>query len=42
MLLNTAGLVDVLAQEIVEDLEAALAQFREIAGDLGGAVDIEA
>jgi type I restriction enzyme M protein len=27
---------DVLAQEIVEDLEAALEQFREIAGDLGG------
>jgi type I restriction enzyme M protein len=26
---------DVLAQEIVEDLEAALAQFREIAADLG-------
>ena len=25
---------DVLAQEIVEDLEAALEQFREIAGDL--------
>jgi type I restriction enzyme M protein len=28
---------DVLAQEIVEDLEAALEQFREIASDLGGA-----
>jgi type I restriction enzyme M protein len=27
----------VLAQEIVEDLEAALEQFREIASDLGGA-----
>ncbi len=27
---------DVLAQEIVEDLEAALEQFREIASDLGG------
>ena len=27
---------DVLAQEIVEDLEAALEQFREIAVDLGG------
>jgi type I restriction enzyme M protein len=27
---------DVLAQEIVDDLEAALEQFREIAGDLGG------
>jgi type I restriction enzyme M protein len=27
---------DVLAQEIVEDLEAALEQFREIAADLGG------
>jgi type I restriction enzyme M protein len=26
---------DVLAQEIVEDLEAALEQFREIAHDLG-------
>jgi hypothetical protein len=26
---------DVLAQEIVEDLEAALEQFREIATDLG-------
>jgi type I restriction enzyme M protein len=26
---------DVLAQELVEDLEAALEQFREIAGDLG-------
>jgi hypothetical protein len=26
---------DVLAQEIVEDLEAALEQFRETAGDLG-------
>jgi type I restriction enzyme M protein len=29
---------DVLAQEIVEDLEAALEQFREIAMDLGGEV----
>jgi type I restriction enzyme M protein len=27
---------DVLAQEIVEDLEAALEQFREIASDLSG------
>src|SRR6266478_7999192 len=27
---------DVLAQEIVEDLEAALEQFREIAADLNG------
>ncbi len=27
---------DVIAQEIVEDLEAALEQFRLIAGDLGG------
>jgi hypothetical protein len=27
---------DVLAQEIVEDLEAALEQFREIANDLDG------
>jgi len=26
----------VIAQEIVEDLEAALEQFREIVGDLGG------
>jgi len=26
---------DVIAQEIVEDLEAALEQFREIATDLG-------
>ncbi|MBI4491147.1 MAG: hypothetical protein HY694_18850 [Deltaproteobacteria bacterium] len=26
---------DLLAQEIVEDLEAALEQFREIAADLG-------
>jgi type I restriction enzyme M protein len=26
---------DVLAQEIVEDFEAALEQFREIAADLG-------
>jgi hypothetical protein len=26
----------VLAQEIVDDLEAALEQFREIAGDLQG------
>jgi type I restriction enzyme M protein len=29
---------DVLAQEIVEDLEAALEQFREIAADLGADV----
>jgi hypothetical protein len=28
---------DVLAQEIVDDLEAALEQFREIANDLGEA-----
>jgi hypothetical protein len=36
--LNTKKVVpgDVLAQEIVEDLEAALEQFREIAMDLGG------
>ena len=27
---------DVLAQEIVDDLEAALEQFREIVSDLGG------
>jgi len=26
----------VLAQEIVEDLESALEQFRDIAADLGG------
>jgi type I restriction enzyme M protein len=26
---------DVIAQEIVDDLEAALEQFREIVGDLG-------
>jgi type I restriction enzyme M protein len=30
---------DVLAAEIVEDLEAALEQFREVATDLGGAPD---
>jgi type I restriction enzyme M protein len=29
---------DVLSQEIVEDLEAALEQFREIAVDLGADV----
>jgi hypothetical protein len=28
----------VLAQEVVEDLEAAVEQFREIASDLGGEV----
>jgi hypothetical protein len=28
---------EVIAQEIVDDLEAALEQFRLIAGDLGGA-----
>jgi type I restriction enzyme M protein len=33
---------DVLAAEIVEDLEAALEQFREIAGDLGGPSNKEA
>jgi hypothetical protein len=27
--------LDVIAQEIVDDLEAALEQFREIVGDLG-------
>ena len=32
---------DVLAQEIVEDLEAALEQFREIAADLGVDAAIE-
>ncbi len=30
---------DILAQEIVEDLEAAFEQFREIANDLGGKQD---
>ena len=30
---------DVIAQEIVEDLEAALEQFRLIANDLGPAAD---
>lgn len=30
---------DVIAQEIVDDLEAALEQFRLIANDLGPAVD---
>jgi type I restriction enzyme M protein len=30
---------EVIAREIVEDLEAALEQFREIAEDLGEAVD---
>jgi type I restriction enzyme M protein len=30
---------DVIAQEIVEDLEAALEQFREIVGDLGSRED---
>ena len=33
--------LDVLAQEIVEDLEAALEQFREIAADLGREVPRE-
>jgi type I restriction enzyme M protein len=32
---------EVIAQEIVDDLEAALEQFRLIAGDLNGAVDSE-
>jgi type I restriction enzyme M protein len=32
---------DVIAQEIVEDLEAALEQFREIANDLGSRGDAE-
>ncbi len=31
---------DVLAAEIVDDLEAALEQFREIAGDLRGAENV--
>ncbi|MCW5672066.1 MAG: hypothetical protein KIT86_20600 [Hydrogenophaga sp.] len=30
---------DVIAQEIVEDLQAALEQFKLIAGDLGAEVD---
>jgi hypothetical protein len=29
-------MMDGLAREIVDDLEAALEQFREIASDLGG------
>ena len=32
---------EVIAQEIVEDLEAALEQFRLIAGDLGEANTVE-
>ena len=32
---------DVIAQEIVEDLEAALEQFRLIAGDLGAPEEVE-
>jgi len=32
---------EVIAAEIVEDLEAALEQFREIANDLGGAELVE-
>jgi type I restriction enzyme M protein len=31
---------DILAQEIVDDLEAALEQFREIAADLGGEKEV--
>lgn len=31
---------EIIAQEIVEDLEAALAQFRLIAGDLGAAPEV--
>ncbi len=34
-------LPEVIAQEIVDDLEAALEQFRLIAGDLGGAAAAE-
>lgn len=30
---------DVIAQEIVDDLEAALEQFRLIAGDLAGSAE---
>ena len=33
---------DVIAQEIVDDLEAALEQFRLIAGDMGGEVEASA
>jgi type I restriction enzyme M protein len=32
---------EVIAQEIVEDLQAALEQFKLIAGDLGAVVDVE-
>jgi len=33
---------DIIAAELVEDLEAALAQFAEIAADLGGEMKREA
>jgi type I restriction enzyme M protein len=33
---------DVVAQEIVDDLEAALEQFRLIAGDLASTADVDA
>jgi type I restriction enzyme M protein len=33
---------DVIAQEIVDDLEAALEQFRLIAGDLNGSARVDA
>jgi len=32
---------EVIAQEIVDDMEAALEQFREILGDLGGEATAE-
>jgi hypothetical protein len=35
-LVSAALLIEVIAQEIVEDLEPALEQFRLIAGDLNG------
>ena len=33
---------EVIAQEIVEDLQAALEQFKLIAGDLGAEIEAEA
>jgi type I restriction enzyme M protein len=32
---------EIIAQEIVEDLQAALEQFKLIAGDLGADVEVE-
>ena len=32
---------EVIAQEIVDDLEAALEQFREILADVGSGVEVE-